>query len=185
MLITLEEARHEPFRWDEVAELDLEELEIPELASLGSIACAGTVSAAQDGYLVRARLEYSQGLVCTRCLEASSSEECCDFELLVLVEEQAEEAPFDFELEAELAEQDLDTMTIVGETLDTLPLIREQIQLGVPMKPLCSSECRGLCPECGINLNQGDCKCVAPVDPRWSGLAALKAQLGSEDASES
>ena len=179
MLITVEEARHEPVRWEEVVELDPAELELPELASLGAVSCTGTVSPAQDGFLVRAHLEYTQGLVCTRCLEPSNDEVGCDFQLLVLVGEESDGGQLDPEEEIELVEEDLDTMTLAGEVLDTVPLIQEQIQLGVPMKPLCAKDCKGLCSSCGANLNEGSCDCVPAADPRWSGLEALKSQLGA------
>ena len=186
MLITLEEARHEPVTWEEVVELDLDELEISELASLSPVSCTGTVGPARDGFLVRAHLMYTQGLMCTRCLEASEDEVSSDFELLVQVGDGSDE-PFASDAEIELAEEDLDTITIEGETLDTVPLIIEQLQLGIPMKPLCSSDCRGLCGICGANLNHGPCDCAEPVDPRWTGLEALKARLesGSEEGPKS
>lgn len=40
--------------------------------------------------------------------------------------------------------------------------IREEIILDYPIRPLCSLSCQGLCPQCGKNLNEGDCKCVPP-----------------------
>jgi uncharacterized protein len=59
--------------------------------------------------------------------------------------------------------------------LDLGELLREQFLLALPMKPLCDDGCRGLCPECGANLNRTPCGC-APTweDPR---LAALKGLL--------
>jgi uncharacterized protein len=39
--------------------------------------------------------------------------------------------------------------------------IRQELILNVPLKPLCSADCKGLCPECGKNLNQGGCSCGA------------------------
>jgi uncharacterized protein len=57
-------------------------------------------------------------------------------------------------------------------------MLREQFQLALPMKPLCTEGCRGLCPECGANLNRTRCDC-APMweDPR---LAPLKGLLNRE-----
>ncbi|MDD5255349.1 MAG: DUF177 domain-containing protein [Candidatus Omnitrophica bacterium] len=43
--------------------------------------------------------------------------------------------------------------------LDISRDIREEIMLDYPMKPLCNSQCRGLCPRCGKNLNEGGCSC--------------------------
>ena len=45
--------------------------------------------------------------------------------------------------------------------------------LGTDMRYLCSEDCRGLCPKCGKNLNEGDCECPKDIDPRWEALAQL------------
>ncbi|HEC35498.1 MAG TPA: DUF177 domain-containing protein [Anaerolineae bacterium] len=54
------------------------------------------------------------------------------------------------------------------------PLLREQAWVALPMKPLCRPSCRGLCPECGANLNVESCSCQEErVDPRMAVLAEL------------
>jgi uncharacterized protein len=61
------------------------------------------------------------------------------------------------------------------DEVDLRPLLIEQIQLNVPMKPLCRPDCAGICPTCGANLNAGSCGCATEeVDPRWKALEALK-----------
>ena len=56
----------------------------------------------------------------------------------------------------------------------TLP-VRQALMLEVPMKPLCSEECRGLCSSCGVNWNREICDCEKnDADPRWEGLMKLK-----------
>ncbi|MDP3878912.1 MAG: DUF177 domain-containing protein [Dehalococcoidales bacterium] len=58
--------------------------------------------------------------------------------------------------------------------LDLTEAIRQYALLATPMKPLCRTDCAGLCPVCGRNLNQADCDCPAQViDPRWSKLREL------------
>lgn len=53
--------------------------------------------------------------------------------------------------------------------------IREEVLLHLPHYPVCSPDCKGLCPQCGHNLNTGPCKCKAQAsDRRWSGLDDLK-----------
>jgi uncharacterized protein len=72
----------------------------------------------------------------------------------------------------ELGEDDLATAFYRDGMLDVVELLREQFQLALPMKPLCSEACRGLCPECGTNRNRNECACApAWEDPR---LAPLK-----------
>ena len=51
--------------------------------------------------------------------------------------------------------------------------LRECIILSFPSNPLCSEDCKGLCPHCGADLNEGPCKCKPEGDFRWSGLDGL------------
>jgi uncharacterized metal-binding protein YceD (DUF177 family) len=74
----------------------------------------------------------------------------------------------------EVAEGDLDVFPFDGETIDLEPLLREQFVLAVPYAPLCRDDCKGLCPQCGIDLNSGTCSCEAPIDPRLAVLKGLK-----------
>jgi uncharacterized protein len=60
-------------------------------------------------------------------------------------------------------------------TVDLEPLAREALTLGLPLAPLCTPDCRGLCPTCGADLNAGDCGCPpAVVDSRWAALDVLR-----------
>lgn len=54
-------------------------------------------------------------------------------------------------------------------------VVAEQLQLWLPMRPLCREDCRGICVQCGANRNEGECSCPdRPVDPRWESLEKLK-----------
>lgn len=57
--------------------------------------------------------------------------------------------------------------------LDLTEAIRQYALLAIPMKPLCSEDCAGLCPTCGHNLNQGPCNCPPQADLHWSELSKL------------
>jgi uncharacterized protein len=74
----------------------------------------------------------------------------------------------------ELAEEDVDTFPFDGERVDLEPFLREQFVLAVPYAPLCAETCKGLCAQCGIDLNTGTCTCSAPIDPRLAALKGLK-----------
>jgi uncharacterized protein len=55
------------------------------------------------------------------------------------------------------------------------PLIREQMILALPTRPLCQEDCRGLCPRCGANLNERDCGCnLETGDARLAVLRSIK-----------
>ena len=119
---------------------------------------------------VKARLE----LECGRCLEPFEIPVDSTFELRY-VPATAETAA---EPEREIGDDDLATTYYQEGSLDVIDLLREQFQLALPMKPLCSEACKGLCPECGTNLNRAQCDCTHTwEDPR---LAALKGLLKPE-----
>jgi DUF177 domain-containing protein len=75
---------------------------------------------------------------------------------------------------AEVVEGDLDLFPFDGDVIDLEPLFREQFVLAVPYAPLCREDCKGLCPQCGIDLNSGTCTCEKPIDPRLTPLKGLK-----------
>ena len=77
--------------------------------------------------------------------------------------------------EREIEEDDLSTAFYENDEIDLEQLMREQFYLALPMKPLCSDTCRGLCPVCGTNLNRGTCDCKRGWDdPRLAPLRQLK-----------
>ena len=117
---------------------------------------------------VRTELELS----CSRCLEPFRFPVQAAFDQRYLPQPDvaADE-------ESEVAEEDLETSFYRDEQIDLNELLREQFYLALPMKPLCREQCKGLCPQCGTNLNTGTCDC-GPVweDPRLAALKQLKAR---------
>jgi DUF177 domain-containing protein len=76
--------------------------------------------------------------------------------------------------EVELSNDELEVSYLENSHLAIHEMIREQIYLALPMKFLCSQECRGLCPNCGANLNEVECGCaVEQMDPRWASLKVI------------
>ena len=82
-----------------------------------------------------------------------------------------------YDEKADLNADDLEFSVYDGEEVDLTPLILEQTLLALPTRPLCREECRGLCPQCGANLNDNQCGCVISVpDPRLAVLSSFKAR---------
>ena len=121
---------------------------------------------------VQTRLEFA----CSRCLEPYEVPIDATFELRYVPQPQAGDASAseDHAEEREIGEDDLTTAFYKDGLLDIGDLLREQFQLALPMKPLCSDACRGLCPQCGANRNRMDCGCSAAwEDPRLAPLKSL------------
>lgn len=92
-------------------------------------------------------------LRCDRCLEPYSRDLSKDFRIYLSI------SPFKGNGEVELLEDDLNLDFIDGNFLHPDQIIKEQLILTVPMKTLCTVECKGLCPICGCNLNTTTCSC--------------------------
>lgn len=77
---------------------------------------------------------------------------------------------------------DPDAFTIdEGHILDMHEAVRQYALLALPIKRLCQAQCRGLCPECGHNLNEGQCSCARQAhDERWAKLGQLIAGIDSD-----
>lgn len=173
MKIRLDEIGDEPYTWSTREVLSPEALDRPEVVALGPIAWQGEISRLDDGFLLRAHLAYPQTLACQRCLGEVTEEVAEDVDLFVQRHEPGAEV-----LERELQDEDLGILVVDDEVLDLGPVLEEQVQLNVPMRPLCREECRGLCPTCGADRNDGDCGCRDEAsDPRWAGLAVLRGSL--------
>jgi len=109
-------------------------------------------------------------MVCARCLEPVAEEVSRDFDLFYrpLQSIQREE-------EMRLRLDDTEIAFFQGEGLFLADVLAEQVLLAIPMKAICRSDCRGLCPHCGTNLNTDECRCSTQVlNPRMAPLARFK-----------
>lgn len=105
--------------------------------------------------------------VCARCAEEFEQTSERGFRFVLT----PKAVGYDDENDAE----DLELSVYEGDEVDLSPLIREQLLLSLPTRPLCREDCRGLCPRCGANLNLVQCGCAAAdADPRLSALHKLK-----------
>ena len=127
-----------------------------------------------ESYRLRGDLGTALELACSRCL--ARFEIPVDVALDVLyLPRGANTGEGDFEI----SDGDLSTAFYRDEELDLGYLIREQLQLAVPMKPLCRAACRGLCTVCGIDRNVDRCDCETVWhDPRLEALRVLRPASG-------
>lgn len=122
---------------------------------------------------VQGVVETSVALCCSRCsadFDYSLSEEFS----LTYSKELPEVTSDDFDEDEglELSAEDMGILLYEGDEIDLHEGIEEQVLMGVPLKPLCSEDCKGLCPSCGVDLNVESCSC-GPASPSLK-FAALK-----------
>lgn len=110
---------------------------------------------------------------CYRCLKPVAESLEFDFEA-GFVASQDESAPEETEVPA----TDLDMSVLSSDEIDLFDLVREQMLLALPDAVLCDETCKGICAECGQDLNDAECDCSSErIDPRWKGLEDLKRDL--------
>lgn len=111
--------------------------------------------------LMQAQVAYSLTMPCDRCSETVT---------------RTFKPVFTHTLVRELSsdEDDGDLILVEDERLDVDGLLQEDILLDMPVKFLCREDCKGLCPTCGANRNEGDCGCDRrEIDPRLAVLQEL------------
>lgn len=158
---------------------DFEQIYSPEEFSLedeyarlaGEVRVAGHASRKRGEVDLRGSIETAVELNCDRCLAPVAIPVRLDFRAELGTTDQSAATT-----EAtELQDADLDFSTYDGEAVNLDEIVREQILLSLPARQLCSVDCKGLCPDCGANLNEQTCDCARnETDPRWSALAELK-----------
>jgi uncharacterized protein len=122
------------------------------------------------GILVRANLEASMAMTCSRCLtpyhqNLSMGLEEEFFSAVDMATGQSLHAPEDAEPSTTIDPHHM---------LDMTEAARQYCLTSQPMKPLCQPDCLGICQTCGSNRNTGSCKCDAPIaDMQWGPLTRL------------
>ena len=121
----------------------------------------GTLTNKVDYLLLQGVITSSYTRACGRCLD--------EFE--TPLQAQVEEKFYSTKSEVE---DDGGVNYYEGNELDIVPQIQEQIIFNTAISGLCNEDCKGLCPQCGSNLNKTSCKCVSDqVDPRLQVLSKL------------
>ena len=123
-----------------------------------------------QGVLVNAELDVETVLCCSRCLGEFARPSTLHIE-----EEYFSMADVQTGMKLDLLPDDKEVSLIDADhVLDLNEMMRQYAISDLPMKPLCRTDCKGLCRVCGANLNQVHCGCATgQIDPRWGALAGL------------
>ena len=137
---------------------------------VGDIDVVGELSKSAAKTDVKGSIKSLVEVDCTRCLTPVRR----DLDIVFDVDFVDKEL-FPDSKETHLESGDLNTDVIEGNELDLSQLAREQILLNIPEQVLCRENCKGICPTCGEDLNDGDCKCGEDeIDPRWAALKDIR-----------
>lgn len=122
---------------------------------------------------VQGTLRTGLRLICGRCLAEYDFAVDTSFHLALEVPDN--EADWRSVKELECTAADIDVVQVDEPIADLEDILRQQLYLSLPIKQVCSPNCQGLCPNCGIDLNSGSCTCSSEVkNSPFAALAALK-----------
>jgi uncharacterized protein len=155
--------------------LDLRAALRGDAPAVRAVRLAGRVARHEGQCELAARLDAVVELECSRCLEAFPLRLNADFHLR-LAGDASEFGPRD----CEIGEDEAALFYATDGKADLREIAAEQVLLNLPLKPVCSDSCRGLCPTCGADRNRIECGCrAADADPRLEPLADLRERLRS------
>jgi len=122
------------------------------------------INEADHGYYLTGTLTGTAALVCHRCSADFDYQLDVALQSLIVTDQSQE-----FQ-----GEDDVIMVPVQSREIDITKLVSDSILLDIPYKVLCQEDCKGLCAQCGTNLNEATCDCSQDaVDPRWARLQEL------------
>jgi len=144
------------FSFDEPAESFFDETLADDFFSdeekfIGKIKIDGEIVNDGASMIIRGQIKCRKKFVCDRCLTSAEEDQVHKFD------------------------EEVDTAEIADGMLDITELVKDTLIAAQPIKNLCKADCRGLCPTCGKNLNDGECDCnKTKIDPRLAPMLKFK-----------
>jgi uncharacterized protein len=158
-------------------EVEAADVDREEVANVGTIALDVKVDKGSlpAEYVVEGTSRFTADLNCSRCVEPYPFANTSSFHVRFRPRPEG----FTEEEEIEISDaEELDVEFYAERTVPLKDLALEQIQLAIPMKPLCDESCLGLCLKCGANRSRESCDCeVTLKDERWDALKGIREQL--------
>ena len=116
-------------------------IDIPNVKFGGAVKVNGSVTlTGEHSAYIEGEVVFSLSGECTRCLSQTEKEYFVEFEEAVSAD-------------------DSEGYPVKNDTVDLSKIVDDLVAMNLPVSFLCKEDCRGLCPSCGTNLNDGDCKC--------------------------
>jgi uncharacterized protein len=168
---------HGPQTYRGTYDVPASEIARVEVADGGSSTIEATVSQGDlpGEYIADGTSAFTADLNCSRCLEPYPFANTSTFHVRFRPRPEVSEENEEIEI---AGREELDVEFYSERTIPLRDLVLEQIQLSIPMKPLCEESCLGLCPQCGAVRSRESCSCEASiVDERWGALKGIRDEL--------
>jgi uncharacterized protein len=144
-----------------------------EVRQVEPMEIAGAAELLGDEIHITGSLNTAVETTCDRCLETSQRPMELEFDLFYRPMKTIAH-----EEEIEIKPSEMEIGFYEGGGLELDDVLREQVLLALPMKRVCREDCKGLCPQCGKNLNQGPCSCkTEKIDARLAGLEKFRQSM--------
>ena len=171
---------HGPQSFHAAFDVAADELERDELAAVGAATIDMNVKKGDlsGEYIADGTVSFTADLNCSRCAEPYPIANTSTFHVRFRPRPEASEENEEVEI---TDKEELDVEFYSERAIPLRDLALEQIQLSIPMKPLCDENCLGLCPTCGANRTRERCTCeTSVVDERWGALKDIRDSLSSK-----
>jgi len=168
---------HGPRTYRGTFDVSAGELNREEVAGLGSVTIEVNVKPGdlEREYVADGSVTFTADLECARCAEPYPFANPSAFHVRFRPRPEASVENEEVEI---TDEEELDVEFYSEPAIPLRDLALEQVQLSIPMKPLCDENCLGLCPTCGVNRTREKCSCgESVVDERWGALKNLREEL--------
>jgi uncharacterized protein len=165
MFITVEELQKHAVKFNEAFAQEHIDYLTEGLKQVGPLTVGGTARLLADEIEIRGRVVASMEVICARCLEPVEHAVDLNFDLVYRPITSITRGD---EFQVPRGEEEIGFYREGRLLLEDV--VKEQVLLSLPMKSICRTDCRGLCPACGTNLNREACRCAGPIDPRWEKL---------------
>jgi uncharacterized protein len=173
MFLSVKELELRKVRFDEAFEpgvIDFSGEDLEQATPLRATGKAELLDHSDGEIHLEGKYTVEMGAVCDRCLSRARFPLSASFDLWY---RPAAQIARDEEVAIDEDEVELGFYEGGGILLEDV--LREQVLLALPMQRVCQDSCKGICPECGKNRNEGECGCSpVAVDDRWSALRNLK-----------
>ena len=170
MRIELDKLEEQGGKFTQVYEAHELPLDEPDIRLVEPAEVSGRIQRDGKEVELRGRLHTKLEVVCGRCLKPVELPLATEFK-----ERFVRAVSWAAEEQHQLQAEDLDLAVFDGEGIELDDLVREELLLAVPVNVLCQEDCRGLCPNCGIDRNLNDCQCQSnEIDSRWEKLKELQ-----------